>query len=1079
MFRKATERLDQPGPHSYQTHFPVVGIGASAAGLEALEAFLRPMPPDTGMAFVIVTHIGPGREGALVEVLARGTAMPVVTAADGTALERDRVYVLPSDATLLIEDNHIRLRGFSDQRERTPIDVFLASLAENSREDAVAVILAGAGSDGTLGVKAIKERGGLTLAQARQDGAPQHDGMPASAISSGLIDLVLPVEEMAAKLVSYVASFERLEPQAAGWGRSKDERTERARLQICDHMLRQVRHDFRGYKDNTFLRRVQRRMQVLQLDDIARYAERLGHDHDEVTALFRDLLIGVTSFFRDEAVFELLREKVIPALFEKRAAQDTIRVWVPGCSTGEEVYSLAMLFVEHAAGLRAPPRVQVFGTDIDDAGLAVARAGRYPESMLEGVSPQRRQRSFVRDGASFVISKRIRDLCMFSSHSVIRDPPFSRIDLISCRNLLIYFGTDLQGQVLPVFHYALRPNAYLVLGTAENATQFGNLFTPIDKGRRVFQRHSDIAAGRARVPPTMLQPGSGAALAQVANLRWSPPWRNVRAAVESRVLERFAPAHVAVNPAGDIVHYSARTGRYLEPASGTPSQQLLATARRGLRLDLRTALHEAATTRRPVTRNRVMLDIDDGTQPVTLTVEPLRDPAAAADAAPHMLVVFADEGAPFVPDPPPAGSPERAADAASIERLEHELHETRDRLQLVIEEYETALEELKSANEELVSVNEEIQSTNEELETSKEEIQSINEELHTVNAELMIEVAEHDRANTDLRNLFESSQVATVFLDRHLRIRSFTPAVTAIFNLLPADRGRPLTDFATNLDGVDLKREIAEVLETSMPREHSITRDGAPPHYLMRLLPYRTSEGAIDGVLVLFVDVTSLVAAEEQQRTLVVELNHRVRNMLQVVAGVSAQTMKRAGSLEEFSDSFLGRLYAMGRSYELLSRERWSEVGLGELLLKILQPFEGGPQRIAVTGPRVLAKPTAALSLGMVLHELATNAMKYGALSVPDGQVRVTLSVVEASQPDTKPGEALPELQIEWRESGGPPVTPPQRRGLGTDLIERQFRYELKGRTTLDFAPSGLLATLRMPLDPKLLTIPHANGGTP
>ncbi len=1059
---------DQQQP-SVRTHFPVVGIGASAGGLEALEGFFRPLPPRTGMAFVIVTHIGPGRESTLAEILSRSTEMPVCPAVDGAELRRDHVYVLPSDATLLIERGHIRLRRFSDKRERSPIDVFLASLAESSREDAIAVILSGSGNDGTLGVKAIKERGGLTLAQGHDGTVPLHEGMPASAISSGLIDLVLPVEDMAAKLVSYVAGFERLEPQVAE-GLHDDEHVERARLAICGHLLRHMRHDFRGYKKHTFLRRMQRRMQVLQVDDVAEYAGRLEGDHEEAAALFRDLLIGVTSFFRDEAVFEVLQERVIPALFENRGAHDTIRVWVPGCSTGEEVYTLAMLLTEHVAGLRATPRIQVFGTDIDEAGLAVARAGRYPEALLDGVSEQRRERNFVRDGASFAVSKRIRDLCMFSSHSVIRDPPFSRIDLISCRNLLIYFGTDLQGQVISVFHYALRPDAYLVLGTAENVSQFGSLFTPVDKGKRVFQRHSENGSGRVPVPP-MLVPAHGRALAQMADLRWNPPWRNVRAAVDGRVLERFAPPHVAVNPAGDIVHYSARTGRYLEPPSGPPSQQLLTTARRGLRLDLRTALQEAATTRRPVTRSHVMLDGDERAQMVTLTVEPLRDPTEDADAAPHMLVVFAEEGAPFVPEQPGVDHAERAVGAAMVERLEHELHETRDRLQMMVEEYETALEELKSSNEELVSVNEELQSTNEELETSKEEIQSINEELHTVNAELLVEVDEHDQSNADLRNLFESSQLATVFLDRHLRIRSFTPAVTAIFNLLPGDRGRPLSDFATNLDGVDLKAEIAEVLERNEPREHSVTRDGAPPNYLMRLLPYRTSEGAVDGVLVTFVDVTSLAAAEEQQRVLVVELNHRVRNMLQVVAGVSAQTMKRSDSLEDFSESFLGRLYAMGRSYELLSRERWSEVALGELLMKILQPFEGGPRRIEVIGPSVLAKPSAALSLGMVLHELATNAVKYGALSTPSGKVQVTLSAVGAAEPDA--AEDARGLCIEWRESGGPSVLPPQRRGLGTDLIERQFRYELNGRATLDFAPTGLVAKLLMPLDPKLLTMPR------
>ncbi len=1038
------------------------------------------MPARNGMAFVIITHIGPGRESALADILSRTTAMTVEQAADGAALQRDHVYVLPTDATLLVEQGRIRLRQFDSHRERAPINVFLASLAQNSGEDAIAVILSGAGNDGTLGVKAIKEQGGLTLAQGSNGTSPQNDAMPNSAIASGLIDLVLPVEDMAAKLVDYVARFDRLgaltvagfdgaDPLVADPAkRGEAEHIEQARLAICGQLRRQLHHDFGGYKHQTFLRRVQRRMQVLQLAGIDDYAALLEHDADEVSALFRDLLIGVTSFFRDRAVFSILEERIIPPLFEGRGARDTIRVWVPGCSTGEEVYSLAILLYERMANLRARPRIQVFGTDIDEAALAVARAGRYPEPLLQGVSAERRANCFVADGASFVVDKTIRDLCMFSSHSVIRDPPFSRIDLISCRNLLIYFGVDLQAQVIPVFHYALRPNAHLVLGTSENVTQFNGLFAPVERGQRVFKRMGET--GRGRVPKTLFVPGMRP-LTQGIDARANLPRRNLRDVTEDRVLEQFAPAHVVVNPEGDIVYYSARTGHYLEPPSGPPTQKLIMTVRRSLRLDLRTALQEVAETRQTAIRRQVALEVDDRVQMVTLTVDPLPEPPGTDAGAPHLLVLFTDEATPFSLEPLDAAGAQRAVSAANVERLEHELQETRERLQLLIEEYETALEELKSANEELVSVNEEVQSTNEELETSKEEIQSINEELHTVNAELMIKVDEHDRSNTDLRNLFDSVQLATVFLDRHLRIRNFTPAVTAIFNLLPSDRGRLLTDLATELDGVNLRREIETVLESHEPTERSVTRDGRPPNYLMRLLPYRTSDGAVDGVLVTFVDVTSLVGAEEQQRLLVTELNHRVRNMLQVVAGVSAQTMKRSVSMDEFSESFLGRLYAMGRSYELLSRERWTDVRLGELLRKVLQPYDTGAQRIVVTGPRVLAKPAAALALGMVLHELATNAAKYGAFSVPEGSVRVTLSIDSKADTEAGPGVIGRELVVKWQESGGPPVTPPDRRGLGTELIERQFRYELKGQAVLDFPVGGLHASLRMPLDPRLLTV--------
>jgi two-component system CheB/CheR fusion protein len=743
----------------------------------------------------------------------------------------------------------------------------------------------------------------------------------------------------------------------------------------------QVGHDFSGYKEKTFTRRVRRRMQVVGLTQLEKYIALLQTSAEEVNLLFRDLLIGVTSFFRDEEAFDSLARLVVPRLFEGKRPTDSVRVWCPGCATGEEVYSIAIQLREHMDTVGHPAKVQVFATDIDEHALGVARAGCYPQQMLEKVSPQRLARFFIADEVSYTVRKELRDMCIFSSHSVVRDPPFSRIDLISCRNLLIYLGTEFQSQVIPVFHFALRERGFLFLGTSENVTQHGDLFAPVDKKQRIFQRR-DHPVSPLRFPflfPHTRSFGHG----REARQEPTSAAATLRRSIENRVIERFAPAHVVVNAEGDIVHFSPRTGKYLEPATGLPNRHLLAMARRGLRLDLRAALREAVEKRVPVSRQHLEIDLDDRKQFVNLTIEPL-----SMSDDPLFLVLFNDVASPFALSSSEPPSPPASAGQYSKE-LERELRDTRERLQSTIEEYETAVEELKSSNEELQSINEELQSTNEELETSKEELQSVNEELHTVNAELNSKVDEVDRAHSDLRNLFDSTQIATIFLDRDLFIRSFTPAVTLLFNLISSDRGRPLTDIASQLQDGDLRRDVETVLERGEPIERNVRRADEKAEYLMRVLPYRNHSQVIDGVVVTFVDISKMVEAEAQQRTLVEELNHRVRNMLTVVNAIAKQTLAQTRSPEEFAAALDGRIQAMAVSHSLVSRENWKEVSLRDIITEQLNPHQLGPgERVEISGPDVLMKPTAALALGLVVHELTTNAAKHGAPVAAQG-VRV------------------------------------------------------------------------------------------
>lgn len=1010
------------------------------------------------MAFIVVTHLNPARESLLHEVIARFTAMNVVVATDGTMVRTDHVYVMPADTILTIEGGYLKISSQDRVNpQRKPIDIFLSTLAKDQGEYAVSVVLSGGDGDGTIGTKAVKQRGGLTLAQTPDDHGPTHSDMPRSAIATGMVDFALPVSEMGAKLHEFARSFDMLEDLAATALETDDTTAlQEAKNEIYAIIRNQIGHDFSGYKTKTFLRRVRRRMQVAQLNTMAGYVERLRQDSKEVSALFKDLLINVTNFFRDTAAFAQLKDVVLPKLFEGRGAAETVRIWVPGCATGEEVFSIAMLLREHMDGLRAVPRVQIFATDIDELALGVARAGRYPEALLDGITPERRQRFFISDGGSSVLSKEVRDLCIFSPHSIIRDPPFSRIDLVSCRNLLIYFGLDTQNQVVPIFYYSLRPGGFLFLGTSENVSQFDDLFTPIDKKNRIFRRREN--GSRAVRLPLML--GGLKSAPQTGSLTRGglrAPGATVRAAVEAQVLERFAPAHVVTTGEGDIVHFSGKTGKYLEAPVGVPSRQIMAMARRGLRLDLRAVFREAVQKNDRVVREGIAIDGDDGrAQMVTLIVEPVLEKAGNELL---YLILFIDEG--------PARSRDEAL--ASLENrtngdvahLERDLHDTRARLQSMMEEYETALEELKSSNEELVSVNEELQSTNEELEASKEELQSLNEEMQTVNAELAGKVEALDQAHNDLQNLFETTQVATVFLDTALVIRSFTPTVTSIFNILPNDRGRPITHLSSNLELPGLEADIRAVFSQGLICERKVTHPGSGAHYLLRIIPYRNAEQTVVGVVLTFVDVTSLAAAEESQRVLVAELQHRTRNLLAVVQSIANQTIRTSKTLEEFESHFSDRLVALSRVQGLLSLSHSEKLTIGELVKMELDALGAtrNEQIVVAKGPDIALPEIIVRTLALALHELMTNAVKHGALAGDGGSLRV--SWAEIGDGETR------RLELKWVESG---VTIPLEkqnsslRGFGRELIEEALPYQLGAKTRYELNNDGVLCELIIPL---------------
>jgi two-component system CheB/CheR fusion protein len=851
-------------PEERAPGFPIVGIGASAGGLAAFEAFFSGMPAERepGMAFVLVQHLAPDHKSILAELVRRYTRMEVLEVEDGVTVRPNCAYIIPPNRDMALSDGRLHLSEPAAPRgQRAPIDFFFRSLAQDQRERAIGILLSGTGTDGTFGARAIKGEGGIVMVQAL--GTTEHDGMPRSALATGLVDYELPPAEMAAQLIAYAGhAFGRRHRSAAASPPEADSALRR----LLVTLRAETGHDFSGYKPSTVQRRIERRMAVHQIDTLEDYARFAHQTRAEVEALFRDLLIGVTSFFRDPGAFAALEERVIPGLFENRPADDAIRVWSPGCSSGEEAYSLAILLAERQAALKRHFQVQIFATDIDRQAIGTARAGLFPASIAADVPPERLARFFAADpaGGAYRIHKAIRDMVIFSEQDVIRDPPFSRLALISCRNLMIYMGVDLQRKLIPLFHHALSPGGYLFLGTSESVGELTMLFRVEDRKAKLYQRKDDaLGAPRATLARLLLPRAESAPQTEVATRAAGSEGPSLRELTEQALLGQLGAVAALVDVRGDVLYLHGRAGAYLEPAPGEAGvSNLLEMAREGLRRELTSALHRAATGGEPVRCPGVRVRTHDGYSTVHLSVCPVETRGRALPGLPTYLVVFAQAPEPdSAPgEAPPGIEPGPAGSEASVAALRRELRAKEEYLQ-------TANEELRSANEELQSVNEELQSTNEELETSKEELQSVNEELTTVNAELQSKVAELSRSNNDMNNLLSGTGIATVFVDHQLRILRFTPTVTRIINLIQGDVGRPVGDIVSSLQGYDaLLTDTRAVLDTLIPRELEVqTRSG--DWYTLRIQPYRTLENVIEGAVITFVDISKLMKLKEGLRS--------------------------------------------------------------------------------------------------------------------------------------------------------------------------------------------------------------------
>lgn len=820
----------------------VVGIGASAGGLEAYEAFFTHMPSDSGLSFVLIPHLDPTHKSVMAELLQRFTDMPVTEAQEGIRIEPDHVYVIPPDKDMSLLNGRLVLLDPSAPRGfRHPIDFFFRALATDQGEGSIAIVLSGTGSEGALGLRAIKEVNGLVIAQDPE--SSKYEGMPTSAIATGLVDIALSPDQMPEKILAYVNKKRKgVRPGP----KSKPEPIDV--LQKVFVLIRaQTGHDFSHYKEKTAIRRIERRMALHNIEKLEDYVAYLREHPEEIDALFKELLIRVTSFFRDPEAFEALKREVIPAILdpERMDRDHPCRVWVAGCSTGEEAYSIAMLMREHLGEVYSS-NIQIFATDIDTSAIDFARAGLYSETITADISPERLKHFFTKQGSNYKVRETLRDMIVFAVHDLIKDPPFLRLDLVSCRNLLIYFDSHLQKDVIPVFHNALKPQGYLFLGTAETPGPAGALFTPVDKKWRIYRNRSrqetphGLIEGEKRRKPlkqTVQRPIP-------ARSRFEP---NIKNLTEKLLLTEYTPPAVLVDHEGTILYFHGRTGKYLEPSGGRPSLNIIDMAREGLRVDLRATLRQTIAKEDGVKAPGIKVKTNGATEMIEIETKYLEEPDEF-----HGLILVTFRPMTEIA-PRKAVAPTKQLDLANarVDELEFELTSTKERLQTTVEELETSNEELKSTNEELQSSNEELQSTNEELETSKEELQSVNEELLTVNQELQGKIDELSRVNNDMTNLFSSTQIATIFLDTNFRIKRFTPSMQNVINLIETDIGRPISDIVTKIDYPHLQEDAESVLNTLRPEERTV-RDRDGKRYLVRIMPYRTTKNVIDGVVITF-----------------------------------------------------------------------------------------------------------------------------------------------------------------------------------------------------------------------------------
>jgi len=850
----------QPDTEGEKKNFPVIGIGASAGGLEALEEFFQNVPVDSGMAYVVISHTDPGRSSLLPEIIRRKANIPVIEVKDGMPVQLDTVYLPPSNRDLMLEDDHFRLiEQLRGQALRVPIDTFFKSLADGRGENACCVVLSGTGTDGTQGLRVIKEKGGVTVVQSVE--SAKYEGMPESAIGTGLADFVLRPLAMPERIREcFTAGPNLVKPEEV-----EDQETFPATLsKIVTTISNRTGHDFSAYKKSTLIRRIQRRMTVTRVLSAQKYLTYLHHNPGEIESLFQDLLIGVTSFFRDPEAFDYLKQEVLPDLLRRRPGHEPFRVWASGCATGEEVYSIIILLMECMDEMDMRKDLQVFGTDLDHSAIEKARDGLYPENIIADLTPERLKRFFEKENSHYRVRKEVREPVVFAAHNVLKDPPFSRLDLLVCRNLLIYLEPKAQKKVLPLFHYALKPGGVLFLGTSETVGEFTDLFTPIHKKWSLYRR-VDVAPA---LQPVVEFPTGGRAAAvaveRATGAGQMPPEVGDSAVAEATarlLLEAHTPACVVVNRRGDISYIHGRTGQYLEPAPGRMSVNVVDMAREGLRFELASALRKVASGVEEVRREGLRVRTNGDFHDFKLTVKALGKP----DSLKNMMIILFEDTPPPRKQRRPRKSSEGGSDpvAQRTIELEREIARVQQDHRIAMEELETSNEELKSVNEELQSSNEELQSTNEELESSREELQSLNEELSTVNAELHEKIVELSQSYDTINHVLNSTGVAILFVDRDLNVLRFTQAATQLINLIGADIGRSLTHISAHFDHESFLQDVRMAIKEQKVIELDMrTRSGH--WYMAKIVPYRDLRGATSGAVITFINKDSLMEARER-----------------------------------------------------------------------------------------------------------------------------------------------------------------------------------------------------------------------
>jgi len=881
-------------PGSTVDRFPIVGMGASAGGLEAFESFFKAMPGDSGMAFVLISHLDPTHVSILPELIQKKTQMKVHLITDGLQVQPNMIYVIPPNKDMAILNGALHLMDLPHPRGfNLPIDSFFKSLAQDQGADAVGIILSGTGSDGSLGLKQIKGELGMVMAQ--DEDSAKYAGMPRSAIATGLVDYVLPADKMPEALIKYTRHA-IVKPRNRIM--ADEDKFQKALQKIYILLRTHTNHDFSLYKKNTIIRRVERRMHVHQIDNIQDYLAYLIQSEREVHVLFKDLLIGVTGFFRDPEAFAVLSEKCLPGLLADKPEGAMVRIWVAGCSTGEEAYSMAILLQECMEKMNRHFSVQIFATDIDPDAINIARSGLYPLSISADLDPIRLKQFFTKEENHYRVKKSIREMLVFALQDLIKDPPFTKLDIITCRNLLIYLGPELQKKLFPVFHYSLKPEGLLFIGSSESLGQETTLFKMFDRKWKIFKRQPGFSKANPILNlPVPEFPEEPPALKIPEAVRRAEEINSFKL-VETILQESDTPPCVIIDEKLNIVYIHGRTGKYLEPASGSACFNILDMARPSLKPVLASAIRKAAVIKQEVVKKGVDIENNGGSIRIDLTVKPV--PAYGVLRG-MLMVVFKDSEK---AKPKTSQKSDQKSDQKNhtVSRLEQELQYTKENLQTTIEELETANEELKSTNEELQSTNEELQSTNEEMETSKEELQSLNEESATVNAELQSRVDELSDANDDMKNLLNSTQIGTIFLDMDMNIRRFTDRVIRLIPLALSDIGRPVSHFATQLKGFHITEHALQVLKDLITQEFEVeSRDGK--FFRTRIMPYRTMQNVIDGVVVTFEDITEFKRFRLTAQRLSVIMNSRDAILIQDKKGAITFWNQGAADIYGYTES--------------------------------------------------------------------------------------------------------------------------------------------------------------------------------